>query len=288
MIFIYMIRKLLLFFILFAACTYFLHDRFSIENISYNDAVGDYPAPNMTQDISTILDQPFTYLGKGHQSYAFISSDGQHVLKFFKFSYLKPAWHNGWLSVSRKQELVKQKKLKRVFAGYNTAYTIDQDNTGVQYVHLNKSSNLNKKIIVQDLFGLSHTVDLDHVYFIIQKKASVTRKVLKELLDKGDLEGFKTRIGQLLDMYISEYKRGLIDGDHNIMSNTGFLPDKAIRIDVGRLNIRPEIQDPQVYMKDLRKVVSKRIDKWLKFNYPREYVTLHNDIELKLKSYEQL
>src|SRR5947199_6221017 len=37
-----------------------------------------------------IFAQKFTYLGKGAQSYAFVSHDNQYVLKFFKFKHLRP------------------------------------------------------------------------------------------------------------------------------------------------------------------------------------------------------
>src|ERR1700722_581245 len=40
--------------------------------------------------LKSILDQPFTYIGKGAQAYAFASEDGKYVLKFFKFKHLRP------------------------------------------------------------------------------------------------------------------------------------------------------------------------------------------------------
>ena len=40
--------------------------------------------------IEKVLDQPFFYLGKGVQCYAFISQDGTTVLKFFKHYHMWP------------------------------------------------------------------------------------------------------------------------------------------------------------------------------------------------------
>jgi hypothetical protein len=117
---------------------------------------------------------------------------------------------------------------------------------------------------------------------VIQQKAIMTKKVLKDLLNQGDLEAFKLRLDQLIALYLSEYSRGLFDGDHNILSNTGFLPDQAIRIDVGRLALRQEFKNPDIYGKDLRKILSKRIDRWIKSGYPQYYHELHQAIESKL------
>lgn len=257
---------------------FFLWDSFSLRNITYDGEVENVPPLSLDEKeqtkVDAILNQPFTYLGKGHQSYAFISGDGQYVLKFFKFTYLRPSWFI--------RETTRQKKLKRMFIGYHLAYTYDRDNTGMVFVHLSKSTNLMKTLTVADQFGIHHSVNLDHVFFVIQQKAIMTKKVLKDLLNQGDLEAFKLRLDQLIALYLSEYSRGLFDGDHNILSNTGFLPDQAIRIDVGRLALRQEFKNPDIYGKDLRKILSKRIDRWIKSGYPQYYHELHQAIESKL------
>ena len=220
-------------------------DDFSKKNIHYDHPVisGWSPPqlkPNEQEALQAILNQHFTYIGKGHQSYAFASEDNQYVLKFFKFTYLKPSWYLNWLpplpfvnQYRERQENGKQKRLQRVFRGYRVAYENDRENTGLIYIHLLKSNNLNTTIHVKDKFGIEHTVDLDPVVFVIQKKARMTREVLKDLLDRNDLESFKNRIQQIFDLYLAEYRQGIYDDDHNVMSNTGFVGEKAIRLDVG-------------------------------------------------------
>jgi len=42
------------------------------------------------QELAQILNQKFSYIGKGAQCYAFVSDDQLYVLKFFKFKHLKP------------------------------------------------------------------------------------------------------------------------------------------------------------------------------------------------------
>src|SRR5215470_15903037 len=101
-------------------------DDFSQKNIRYDQPViQGWSAPSLKPqeeaNLHAILNQRFSYIGKGHQSYAFVSEDNQYVLKFFKFTYLKPSWFLNWLpplpfivQYRDSQEKRKQKKLQRV------------------------------------------------------------------------------------------------------------------------------------------------------------------------------
>ena len=52
------------------------------------DIRGDYP-PFECSVLESIVAAPLKYLGKGRQSIAFQSSDGQYVLKFFLLKQLR-------------------------------------------------------------------------------------------------------------------------------------------------------------------------------------------------------
>src|SRR5688572_10653905 len=75
---------------------YFLTDDFRIGNIIYPmDKREEWIFNESTDEefkISQILNQEYTYIGKGAQCYAFGSQDGKYVLKFFKFKHLKPSY----------------------------------------------------------------------------------------------------------------------------------------------------------------------------------------------------
>ena len=94
------------------------------------------------KDVLSVLDQPFHYLGKGVQCYAFVSADDKYVLKFFRMRRLLPS---PWLVKmplleSYKQEKIKRKseELFRDFTSYKIAYEQLQEETGLVYVHLNQ------------------------------------------------------------------------------------------------------------------------------------------------------
>lgn len=261
-------------------------DEFRADNISPSHADHlSWDAPEVSKNppdqLDSILSKNYHYLGKGHQSYAFLSDDQQYVLKFIKFTYLKPsllAYYDS--KYTQKGQL---KRLKRVLTGYDLAYHLDQENTGVTYIHFQKTIDLQKQIQVSDRYGFKHAINLDDTYFIIQKKATVTSDVLSQLLKNEHVETAKKRIRQILDLYVSEYRKGLYDTDHNVMSNTGFIDDEAIRFDVGRLKLDPKMKNVQQFKSDLEKVSKERFQKWIKKRFPQYFDEIINDIENKVK-----
>ena len=79
-------------------------------------------SPADKQELTRILDQEFSYMGKGAQSYVFGSADGKYVLKFFKFKHLKPSLIVEWLPTipplkkyKETQRKRKQRKLQRYY-----------------------------------------------------------------------------------------------------------------------------------------------------------------------------
>lgn len=264
---------------------------FRLENITYELPItAQEPITSQKrQELNNIFDQSYTYLGKGRQTFVFASADGQYVLKFFRFKRLKPSriiQIGSYLpfigSVFTKCENKRQRRLEKLFTGYQVAYSYDQEHTGILYVHLGESQDLNKKITVKDWLGLSHSIELDTVAFAIQRRGRMTRDVLREFLDKGDTVSAKKHIDRLLSMYVAEYSLGIIDQDHNIMHNTGFVGETPLRLDVGQLKRDLIIRDPEIYSKDIKKIIDERIVGWLKRYYPKKAQELIREFEGKM------
>lgn len=248
-------RKLLLFVLVVIALFlalgnyyYYLTGDFRSENI-LTESFEDY---SEDPSLKPILYQPYHFLDHGNQTYAFISADNKYVLKLFKKDTIDRSWISkifppiyptkSWV-IRKGEERIN--KARRIFNGYRLAYTLDKENTGLIYIHLTPTQNQFRLITVTDRFGLKHTIDLDRAIFAIQEKAIPTKTVLKENPSKTD---------QILELYRSEYQKGLIDQDHNVLDNTGFVGDKAIRLDVGKLTYDESIKNPENYEKDLEKV----------------------------------
>jgi hypothetical protein len=242
---------------------YSLTDDFRLANIRYDTPNRvDREVPLLSEveavDLNKILSQKFTYIGKGSQSYAFGTIDGEYVIKFFKFKHLKPSI---WLellppifslqSYKEKQNQRKERKLASVFSGYRLAYVQHKQDSALIFVHLNQTKNLYPSLTVLDKMGWEHSIPLDDVVFIVQRRAETAKTVIHNHLKKRDVAGAKSKIDQIFDLYLSEYAKGIFDNDHAVMRNVGFVKERPIRIDVGKLKDKPAMSEKSNYAADL-------------------------------------
>ncbi len=297
----YFPNKLLCFFLLIfigfgtARLYYWLTDDFRMANISYPmpfHPEWETPPLSATEknQLDQILNQPFTYIGKGVQSYAFSSADNLYVLKFFKFKHLTLSplldWLPNWKAFDHyrlQKKDRKEAKFEGVFGGYYLAYTQHKEGSGLLFIHLNLTENELPSVKLVDKIGRTHIVDLDRVPFLVQIKAETMRTVLHNLLEKGDIEQAKARISEIFDLYFSEYQKGLYDHDHGIMHNAGFAGKKPIHLDVGKLKQDEAMRTLPHYSEDII-LVARRMAKWLKAKEPQHYPELAKHIEMKISS----
>ncbi len=273
-----------------------LTDDFRLSNITYEMPYHQkWEVPDLTpeenQHIQEILNQKFFYVGKGAQSYAFRSADDKYIIKFFKFKHLKPSFLVDLLPAigalkqyKEKQVLRKNKLLNSVFDGYRLAYDVHAPEAGLIYIHLNKSHNFKKTVQVEDKLGFIRSIDLDEVPFILQEKAKTTRAVMSELLNDNNLSLAEHRIKQIFDLYLLEYSKGIYDRDHGVMHNTGFVGNKPIHLDVGKLTKDERMKEEEYYKPDLILIFNK-FDNWFKTNYPQHHPTLHAYMTDQMQSY---
>jgi hypothetical protein len=278
----------------------------------YYRATDDFRIGNMTHDVSNrpeweaaplnseemthvkkILDQPYHYLGKGAQSYAFLSADGDYVLKFFKFKHLRQA---GWVSYvpsippftkwKEEDREKKESKLISVFDGYLTAYNLHREESGILYLHFNKTTNQLGSVKVSDKLGIGRTIDLDRVMFILQSKVKPMRGEIIQLINRGDVAGAIAMINKTFDLYMSEYRKGIYDRDHGVMHNTGYITlndgtVRAVHLDVGKMSKEPKMKEVAYFAPDLEKV-ARKIDAWMALNYPKYYPEVSKAMEERL------
>lgn len=246
-------------------------------------------SPSEQNTLENILKQPFFYIGKGAQSYVFGSEDGHYVLKFFKFKHLRPSpfleWLPSWTpleSYRLRQAARKERKFEGVFSGYHLAYSMHREDSGLLFVHLNKTKGIFPVVTVYDKIGRSHTIALDDVAFLIQNKGETLRTVIQKLLTEGNVEGAKQRLDQIFDLYASEYQKGIYDHDHGVMQNAGFTGNRPIHLDVGKLKREEKMRSKPYYSDDLA-LVGAKIGYWIKQNQPSFYPLLAQHIEAKVR-----
>lgn len=229
---------------------------------------------NEKVELKIALDQPYHYLGKGCQSYVFASQDGNYVIKFFKYQRFRL---QSWLAyfpplpaiVKYREEKNEKKwfKLDSFVKSWKVAFENLKEETGLIFVHLNKTEDLHKKLTLFDKLGLKHQIDLDQTEFCVQRRAEMLCDVLLTYKKQNDLESAQLLIDKLLGLIISEYARGIADNDHALMQNTGIVKEKPIHIDVGQFVISEEAKAPLFYHQELFTKTYK-FKRWLFENYP--------------------
>lgn len=270
-------------------------DGFAMSKITsemmYHKEFETSPLSNEELDsIRSILDQPFHYLGKGVQCYAFVSADDKYVLKFFRMRRVLPS---SWLIKmplleSYKQEKIKSKfeDLSRDFISYKIAYELLKEQTGLVYIHLNKTDLLHQKITLFDKICVKHSIDLDSMEFLLQKKADLFYPAVEEMLSLGKKSEIKKYVKDLIHFLAYRSSLGIYDKDPDINTNFGICEGKTLQIDVGRYRPDPTRKDPSLYIDDIIRVTDN-LRQWLQAQDPELSDFLLQEIEnLKAKELE--
>lgn len=225
-------------------------------------------------ELDKALHQPYSYLGKGCQSYVFASQDGLYVIKFFKYQrYRLQPWLTYFPPLPaivkyRQQKLEKKwNKLDGFVRSWKVAFENLKEETGLVFVHLNKTNDLHQQVTIHDKIGKQHVVDLDQMEFCVQRRARMLCDTLLDYQSKGNLAEAQQLIHQLLTMVLSEYSRGIADNDHALMQNTGVAQGRPVHIDVGQFVFNEAMKQPAVFHQELFTKTYK-FKLWLRQNYP--------------------
>jgi len=207
------------------------------------------------REFEMAVSQKYSYFGCGGQCFVFFSEDGKYIIKFFKQRrYNQPFYLRliPFLSdFKRKKSRGFKEKLRREFHSYKMAFEDLKNETGVVFVHLNPTKDLNKSVTIVDPLGCSHQLYLDKFDFIIQKRAEMVEEKIKRLLLEGNYPAIQQSIRSMLDMILTRCKKGYHDTDPNILTNCGFLADQAVKIDIGHFVPKETMKNSSMYKKAL-------------------------------------
>lgn len=265
-------------------CSRFIHS-----TLPYNPQWDILSLPEeQQQEIFQILDQKFYYLNKGNQTYSFLSEDGNFVLKFCRSpSALRPL---PWIShtfakiksfgaYDDKRGL---KKLYNSFHSYKLAYQELKEETGLIYIHLNRSSDLKKKITIVDKLGSHYRISLDQVSFLLQKRAELIYPALERYSQEKNFHCAKHSIESMLELFLCSAQKGIINHDAIMHKNYGIAKGKAIHIDVGKFGRDEKIKEAKELKNHIIAMTSslkKRIEK----SYP-EFLPFYEEAKTRLLS----
>lgn len=227
--------------------------------------------------IIELLKQPFSYLGKGSQCYAFASADGNYVIKFPRLHRMRsPLWMRlgaripGFTAMQRLDRDYSKKReaeLERNFLSYMIAYQQLKEATALVYLHLNRTPEWKFTTTFYDKIDCAHQLDLGKSYFLLQRRASWLVPELERMMKEGDEKRAKQLVDGLLARLLERAKLGLFDKDPHITNNFGLIDGEVVQIDIGRYQDDPERARPKVYCEDIRHVLRKFLP-WLSKRFP--------------------
>lgn len=242
------------------------------------------PTKDETALATNILQQKFTYLGKGCQSYVFLSEDGQYVLKFIKYQRFQT---KPWLDVLafipyfhqyREERLsVKKEKLFMLLTGWQTAFNHLPQETGVVWVHLNAKTGLSYPITIVDKIGSSHSIDLRDYQYLVQRKVEMIDVYLQKLFEHQELDKAQAMMDKLIAMILGIYQQGFADNDPALIQNTGVAHDMPLPIDMGQLVQNNAAKDESVYKQALFNK-TYRLREWLSPRSPETLLYLEQKL----------
>jgi hypothetical protein len=184
------------------------------------------------KQIQSILSQPFTFFGEGAQAIAFQSKDEKYVLKLFKMRRFTPSVLDQLCPHVVRRRL---RNLHWVFNGYKNAYEDLRKETGVVWIHLAKTNDMNQKLTLIDQEGRLHYLDADETEFVVQEKAELLFHRLERLAHDGKLAEVEKAIQSVCMLVQHRIDKGYADRDKAVSNNYGFVGDRPIQLDVGRL-----------------------------------------------------
>lgn len=182
------------------------------------------------------FEAPWTYLGKGRQTYVFLSSDGKYVIKFFRI-HLTSRGVASHFDALRGSSLRKEpKKLGDWIESTFLAIDASPKKSGIVYFqpYGAKPSPLPSLTLV-DALGRSYLLDGRNTSFLIQKKATLFKEVLDQCIRDKNSE----KLGQCIAQYLLLQKRllenGVMNKDPCPFRNTGVSENgEVFDLDVGR------------------------------------------------------
>ena len=237
--------------------------------------------PDQLGEINQRLDQPFTFLGSGGWCYAFLGQDQKTVIKFFKHSHLYPK--NILKDFSFQKLLMKSPESNRYyfhpfnFTSCKLLYTHLQEQSGIYYLHLNKTTDIHPTITLYDNIGVRYTIDLNQTEFIVQEKAELIFSHIQKLTEQEDPTQAYQAVDAMVDCLLLMYQKGLRDTDNGLRNNFGFIGDQPVTIDLSSWVFDETIKQPSHYKKEVI-IKTRRLSRWLEKYHPH----LHEHLENRL------
>lgn len=201
-------------------------------------------------EILKILNKPFYFLDNGGQCYAFLSEDGNYVLKVFKHYRIElPKFVEPFAPQSTK-DFFARKKAALLLSCSISANELAEE-TATLLSHLENSPDFPSYMTLVDKLNIAHVIPTDQLPFMVQKRVVILQEHFANLLQSGDRDAAKASIDSLAELVKKRCQKGIADHDPAIWRNFGFIGNQAIEIDIGSYFYDPSLKKPSRMRREL-------------------------------------
>lgn len=252
---------------------------FNIGKISsklrYNEAWETEPLTHEQKEelIHQIFSQKFYFLSSGSLSYVFVSKNDKYVLKFFKMYKILP---KNWLrdfpfSLFEKYRFdhveKKEHLFENIFRNFKIAFEELREESGLIYLHLNKTRELRKKVTLIDQEGKKIQVDLDSKEFVVQRKAMDICDYFLSFKGTQKEDELRRGVRNFLQLIASRCKKGYGDQNTDLRNNCGFVDGRIIFFDFDLLFADESLKNPHYLQMQILSAV-EMFAHWAEQFYP--------------------
>lgn len=253
-----------------------------------------YDIPSITagdiEQVNGILKQKFYFLDKGRQAYAFISEDGQYVLKLLKCSYIRvpylikhlPAF--GIIKQLRDASIERRENIHhKTFTSCRLSYEELKEETGLIFVHLNPVQQVEQPVQIFDRIGIALTVDVNYTAFAIQKTAVLATDRLQNAIDRKDSGELEHLLDDLIEFTVNRSLKGIDDADKSGMPrNFGYIDGHIVQIDIGAFS-KQQAAHPDEVIEQILQDKFSRLKNQLQQKFPHSLPFLEERIKTSCK-----
>ncbi len=251
--------------------------------------------PGNIDEINKILSQEFHYFTKGHECFIFESNDHKYVLKFFNSSryytqfryFVKSYFFDIPLSKFLNKSKHYNRRLNRFYlnlASVKLAWENLKEDAALVYVNLCRVDFFKSKIKLVTKNKNIFYLDVNDVFFIIQKKCDDFYQVLKDTQDDNYKNYLITSFLQMLDR---RTKKLIIDSDSGEKKdNWGVYDNRVVTIDIGRWYFDEKLATESGYKKEILKGL-KTLKNYLNENDPEKLKLVNEKLETYFKEFEK-
>ncbi|MFN0065549.1 MAG: hypothetical protein ACKVOH_04855 [Chlamydiales bacterium] len=270
-----------------------LNDTFSLANItsdlSYAPCFETTPLTKIVRsEVEKAFDQSYFYLCKGSQCYVFESADKKYVLKFFRHNRFRFPVCLGKIplpsflsEIHNRRSIDKSKKLHALFCSCRLAYEYLREESALLYMHLNKSKNLQKEILIYDTLNRPYSISLDDFEFYLQRKVEPLNSYITSLHHNGHDEKIPLCLQKMTLLLLSRLEKGIDDHDPVLQKNTGFVDERVVFLDIGSFYFNEAVKDPDSYHGQVY-YMTRKLKRWLEERAPASSPFVDEAIEILL------